>query len=101
MDTDKLKQEIIEAARRSAWVHIFNPGEDKDGIINDPQLLRLIWSDEDAKIMEDYFHKRNEVSQDDSQAAMDRGLIPFGEFIDIFMNAKAKELHSIRNNKHG
>jgi hypothetical protein len=100
MNPEQIKQEITECARRAAWVHAFDPGSDQDAIIKDPDLLRLVWSEEDATIMEDYFHDRNNVSQTDSQNAMDRGVISFSEFIDIYMNAKAAELHSIRNNKH-
>lgn len=100
MNVEHIKQEIIECARRAAWINAFDPLGDQDAIIKDPELLRLVWSEEDAKIMEDYFHNRNNVSQTESQNAMDRGVLSFSEFIDVYMNAKAAELHNIRNNSH-
>jgi hypothetical protein len=100
LDKDKLIFEIREAAKRSAWRRVLSAvNEDADSIIADPELLRLIWSEQDAKIMESWAEHREQgtVTSEENQAAMDRGIIPFSEFIDVFFKEKDKALRDLEN----
>lgn len=98
MHNNELLDAIKEAAKRSAWKRVLSsPHEDADAIVADPELLRLVWSEKDAKIMESYW-QGGSATQEDNQAAMDRGRIPFGDFIDLFFKEKDKALRELREN---
>ena len=96
LDRDEIIEGIKEAARRSAWVRLLSdPNSNADSIAADPELLRLNYPEHCAKMIEDYFAKRNNVTQDMSQYAMDRGVLTFSEFVDVFFTEKKKALKEI------
>ena len=97
---DELIEDIKEAAKRSAWVRVFSDfGSDNDSISRDPVLLRLNWSDEQAKVMEDYFAKKPGVTQAEAHYAFDRGILSYNSFIDIFFEEKNRMLTEIKTGK--
>ncbi len=94
-----LYEEIQEAAKRSAWVRVMTPANaDADSISRDPNLLRLIWTDEQAKVLEQYFLGEQDPTpelKEDAHRIMDEGKIPFSELIDIFFKAKSAYLKEL------
>lgn len=89
---------IKQAGERSAWVQVFSPDDpDRASIIRDEELLNLMWKPADVKLLKKYFKSEmnSTVTQEAAQKAMDRGLIPFSEFIDMFFQAKTEALKKL------
>lgn len=97
MNKNFLIDGIKQAGERSAWVQVFSPDDpDRAAIIRDEELLNLLWKPADVKLMQKYFNGGRDIGLcEAAHEAMDRGLIPFSDLVDMFFQAKSAALKKL------